>query len=272
MIRPLRRFLSVFTLVSRIPVRASFEPDLARADFWLPLVGLPAALCSLAGWFLAEFLFRDRLVSAIAALALQYAAFNLFHLDGLLDSADAMAGHVSAERRLEILKDSRIGAYAFFFGFVVLAAKAAAIAALGALGPFAVAAGLLAAPVGGRAAGALVALLAKPARPGGLGAAMRNFSALRVAAGWLLGSLALAAGWAIEVSLGGALGAPAAGAWLAWAAAAAASLLGAFLGGASMASLYTKRVGGFTGDAMGAAVELGELACLLALLAALRLA
>jgi adenosylcobinamide-GDP ribazoletransferase len=272
MIRPVRRFLSVFTLVSRIPVRSAFESDFSRADFWLPLVGIPASLCSLAGWLLAELLFRDHLVSALAAMGLQYGAFNLFHLDGLLDSADAMAGHLPPERRLEILKDSRIGSYAFFLGFLALAAKVAAIAALGALGPIPLVAALLAAPVGGRAGGALVPLLSKPARPGGLGALMRGFSPARLAAGWLLGSLSLVAGWA---ALGGAtLGGAAGGGprdWNAWALAAGASLLGALAGGASMARLYTRRVGGFTGDAMGAAVELGELACLLAFLACARL-
>jgi adenosylcobinamide-GDP ribazoletransferase len=272
MIRPLRRFLSVFSLVSRIPVGAVYEIDFSRADFWLPLVGIPASLCSLAGWLLAELLFRDHLVSAIAAMGLQYAAFNLFHLDGLLDSADAMAGHLPPERRLEILKDSRIGSYAFFFGFIALAAKAAAIAALGGLGPLPLAAALLAAPVAGRAGGALVPLLAKPARPGGLGALMRGFSPARLVAGWLLGSLSLVAGWA---ALGWAApsspaGSPQGG-WEPWALAAGASLLGALIGGASMSRLYAKRVGGFTGDAIGAAVELGELSCLLALLACARL-
>lgn len=265
--RPMARFLSVFTLVSRVPIGASFEPDFSRADLYLPLVGLGAALCSLAGWFLAQALFREPFLSAVSALSLQYAAFNIFHLDGLLDSADAMVGHIPPERRLAILKDSRIGAYAFFFGLAAMAAKAAAIAALGRLGPIAVAAALVAAPVGGRAGGALVPLLAKPARPDGLGALMKGFSPLRLAAGWLLGSLPLAALWAIA----GAAPGNAAGIWRTWAAAAAASLLGALMGGVWMARLYSRRVGGFTGDALGAAVEIGELACLLVCLGLLRL-
>jgi adenosylcobinamide-GDP ribazoletransferase len=257
----LRRFLSVFTLVSRLPVKASFESDFSRADFYLPLIGLPAALFALAGWFLAELLFRDHLVSALAALGFQYSAFNLFHLDGLLDSADAMAGHLAPERRLEILKDSRIGSYAFFYGFLVLAAKAAAIVALCRLGRLPLIAGLLAAPVGGRAAGALVPLLSKPARQGGLGALMRGFSPLRLVAGWALGSLGLAVAWAISAAMPG----NPAPSWPIWAGAAGASLLGALVGGCAMARLYAARVGGFTGDALGAAIEIGELCCLLLL-------
>jgi len=266
--RAFARLLSVFSLVSRIPVTASFERDFSRADFCLPLIGIPAALLSLGGYFLAEFLFRDHLLSAIAGLSLQYAAFNLFHLDGLLDSADAMAGHLSAARRLEILKDSRIGSYAFFFGFVTLAAKVAAIAALGRLGSIPLVAALLAAPVGGRAAGALVPLLSRSARPGGLGALMKDFSPLRLACGWLVASLPLVALLAVARAISGdsALG------WEPWAVAAGSSLFGALFGGASMARLYTQRVGGFTGDAIGAAVEIGELACLLGFLAVLAFA
>jgi adenosylcobinamide-GDP ribazoletransferase len=260
--RGLARFLSVFTLVSRIPVKAAFDPDFSRADFWLPLVGLPAAAVSLAAWLAARWAFGDPTIAAIAALAAQYSAFNLFHLDGLLDSADAMAGHLPAERRLEILKDSRIGSYAFFFGIAELGAKVAALAALGTLGPVPAAAALLAAPVGGRLAGALVPTMSRPARPDGLGSLMKGQSRMRAAAGWAIGSLALAAGWATCPGLGA----------LPWAAAAGASLIGALLGSLSISSIYSRRVGGFTGDAIGAAVEVGELACALVLLAALRLA
>ncbi len=263
--RRLSRFLCVFTLVSRIPVKAEFESDFSRADLYLPLIGLPAALLALAGYFLGELLFGDRLLAALAALALQYSAFNLFHIDGLLDSADAMAGHLGAERRLEILKDSRIGSYAFFYGFLVLAAKVAAIVALAGQGRILLIAALVAAPVAGRAGAGLVVLLAKPARPGGLGALMQGFSRLRLAAGWAGGSLALAGLWALFACLRG--GSP----WAPWALAAAASLLAALVSGAAMARLYTRRIGGFTGDALGAAVEVGELLCLLGCLAAIRL-
>jgi adenosylcobinamide-GDP ribazoletransferase len=139
-----------------------------------------------------------------------------------------------------------------------MAAKTAAITALGRFGPIAIAAALVAAPVGGRAGGALVPLLAKPARPDGLGALMKGFSPLRLAAGWLLGSLPLVVFLAT-------------GSWQIMAAAAATSLLGALLGGVWMARLYSSRVGGFTGDALGAAVEIGELACLLGFLGLHRL-
>ncbi len=255
---PVRRFVSTFTLVSRIPVRAQFEPDYKRTDFWLPLIGPLASAFALAGLGLGMLVFRDPLLSAILALVMQYGAFNLFHLDGLLDSADAMFPFASPARRLEILKDSRIGSYAFAAGFGVLAAKTAALARLMGIAPNGGAAitALLAAPVAGRAAAALVPCCAPPARSTGLGAKMRGFSVLRVAFGFAL-ALAPLAVWAMWCGASAAL-------------CAFASALGAaLLAGFGMARLYRRRTGGFTGDALGAAVELGELCTLLALAAIL---
>jgi adenosylcobinamide-GDP ribazoletransferase len=247
------RFLSVFTLLSRLPVRAVFEPDYSRADFWMPaispLVSLAAAAGAGAGWLL----FRDPLLAALCAIALQYWCFNLFHLDGLLDSADALAPFAAREKRLAILKDSRIGSYAFFYGWLALAARLAALAALFRAGPAFALAGLLAAPLAGRTASAIVPLMSAPARPDGLGALMKGFSPWRVAAGFLAGALPGAACAIASARYALAL------------AAGVAALAAALAAGSWMARLYRSRVDGFTGDALGAAVELGELLCLLAL-------
>lgn len=252
-----RRFLSVLSLLTRLPLRQEFEPDYSRSDFWLPLIGPLASIAALLGLAGGFALFRDPLLGALSALALQYAAFNLFHLDGLLDTADAMMPFAKPERRLEILKDSRIGSYAFFAGFLVLAAKLGALARLAPSGigsPEAVAA-LLAAPVAGRAAAAIVPLLTPPARPGGLGALMRGFKPLRVGLGSLLALLPLGL-WAFLA------GEPRLGLL-----AALSALFAVFLSGLPLAGLYRRRIGGFTGDALGAAVELGELFTILALAA-----
>jgi adenosylcobinamide-GDP ribazoletransferase len=260
MLAPLRRFLSVFTLTSRIPVPVSFDPDYSRSDFWLPLIGPFAAALGLAGAFIGQALFRSPSPAALFSMLFQYSAFNLFHLDGLMDSADAMLSMASKERRLEILKDSRIGVYAFFAGFCDLAFRLAALSVLvgGAgdhsrfiMSPNLIAA-LLSAPVAGRAASALIPRLSGPARDRGLGALMRGFSALRVAAGFALGLLPLAA-WAL-LSGRAAIAA----------ASASVALVSALVSGLYFSRLYVKKVGGFTGDALGAAAELGELLCLLA--------
>lgn len=266
MLAPLRRFLSVFTLVSRIPVAVSFEPDYSRSDFWLPLIGVFAAAFALIGAFLGAALFGSAAFAVLFSMLFQYATFNLFHLDGLLDSADAMLPMATPERRLEILKDSRIGAYAFFAGAAGLGLRFAALVALArrpgaetgvVLSPALVAA-LLAAPVAGRAASAIIPRLWAPARPGGLGSRMRDFSMARIASGFLLGLLPLAL-WALlsgEAALA--------------AVCAAIALCSALAAGLYVGRLYARKVGGFTGDALGAATELGELLCLLAVAAVAR--
>jgi adenosylcobinamide-GDP ribazoletransferase len=260
MLAPLRQFLSVFTLASRMPVPVSFEPDYSRSDFWLPLVGPFAAAFGLAGAYLGHAVFGSPALVALFSLLFQYSAFNLFHLDGLMDSADAMLPMTSSERRLDILKDSRIGVYAFFTGFCVLAFRLCAISHLcgntgdqsrSIMSPNLIAA-LISAPVAGRAASALIPRIAKPARPKGLGALMKDFSIMHIAAGFVLGLLPLAA-WALLVGQ----------AAIALASASIA-LASALVSGLFFARLYVKRVGGFTGDALGAAAELGELLCLLA--------
>jgi adenosylcobinamide-GDP ribazoletransferase len=254
------RFLSVFTLLSRLPVKASFEPDYSRADFWMPAMSPLVSAFAAAGAAAGLLLVRDPFLGAICAIAVQYWCFNLFHLDGLLDTADAMAPFASREKRLEILKDSRIGSYAFFFGTVALAAKAGAMVVLFRESRLDAVVAVLAAPLAGRLAAALVPLLAPPARPEGLGALMKGFSAGRVVLGGLVGALPLAAValWGGRAALASLVGL-------------GAILAGAAAGGISLARLYRARIGGFTGDAIGAAVETGELATLLVLAASLPL-
>jgi adenosylcobinamide-GDP ribazoletransferase len=257
---PLDPFLSVLSLTCRIRVPAPAEPDYSRADFFLPLTGVFAGLAALGGWGLGSLIFPGPWLPALSALAAQYLAFNLFHLDGLADTADAGLALAGPERRLEILKDPRVGVYGLFTAFLALTTRTAALAALGGRPGFS--AVLLAAPVAGRFAAALVPLAAQPARPDGLGAKMRDFSPPAVAAGLLAGLapafLAALAGLPGEGSvLAGILGIG------------VGSLAAGLAAGLGAAIFYRRRFGGFTGDALGAAVELGELAFLLGACAAM---
>ena len=256
---PLDPFLSVLSLTCRVRVPAPSEPDYGSADFYLPLIGIPAGLAALGGWGLGTLLFPGSWLPALSALAAQYLAFNLFHLDGLADSADAGLTLAGPERRLEILKDPRVGVHGLFAAFLVLAARAAALAALG--GRPGLPAVLLAAPVAGRFAAVLVPLAAKPARSEGLGSLMRDFRPPAAAAGLLAGLapafLAVLAGLPDEGSvLAGILGTG------------TGALAAGLAAGLGTAFFYRRRFGGFTGDALGAAVELGELTFLLGACAA----
>ncbi|MDR2516233.1 MAG: adenosylcobinamide-GDP ribazoletransferase [Spirochaetaceae bacterium] len=258
------RFLSVFSMVSRIPVRAAFDFDISRIDFWLPVMGVFPALLAGGIVFVMRMLFpADTLPAAVAALAAQYFCFNLFHLDGLMDSADAFLGTGSAEKRLAILKDSRIGVYGFFAGTFALLFKTALLAGLiplAAAYPFA----LFSGPVSGRAAAALVPVIAPPQNETGLGALSKNNRAGRVFAGIFTGALV----WFLLAWAGtffafklGLCGAPPflsgdfdARRFCMLSLLPFAAVLTAF----PVARLYRKGIGGYTGDALGAAVEIGE--------------
>ena len=110
----LDRFLSTFSLVSRIPVRGKFVFDTSRMDFHFPLVGVFPALIQLLLFGGLSLLWDNPRLTVIIVIITQYLCFNLFHLDGLMDTADAFLGTVDREKRQAILKDSRTGVYGFF--------------------------------------------------------------------------------------------------------------------------------------------------------------
>lgn len=255
------RFLTVFTLMSRIPVKRAFNADFSRADFWIPAISPIVSITAIAGFAAGMALSGSLAIAAAASIAVQYFCFNLFHFDGLVDTADAMLPAAAPERRLEILKDPRVGTYGFFCGALALGLRTGAIALLAEGGVLfsTLFAGFLAAPAAGRLACALVPLAAKPAKPSGLGALMGGFSKKRVAAGTALALLPALAWSAIT------------GGWLLPVLTIAAALASGFGAALFVSRLYSGKVGGFTGDALGAAVELGEIAALLLIGIAARL-
>lgn len=265
---PVDRFLSVFTLVSRIPVPVRFVFDPSRMDFWLPVVGLPAAAAAAAAAFGGSSLFGEPVLAALCVVGVQYFAFNLFHLDGLLDTADAFLGTADAEKRKAILKDPRIGTYALFGGFLHLCVKTALLAAL--LRPLAfgtdasgirrILAPLCAYALSGRLAAAVLPALHPPAGGGGLGALAAGSSLRRCILGY---GTALLLWMGLFVALGLR---PAPSDILGW----ALPPLGALAASLLVGRIYRRGLGGYTGDALGSAVELGESAHLLTLFLILR--
>lgn len=249
------RFLTVFTLMSRIPVRKKFEVDFTHADFWIPAISPLVSLSALAGFLAGVFLTRSVFLGALTSVAAQYFLFNLFHLDGLVDTADAMLPVAGAEKRLDILKDPRMGTYGFFAGLLILAARVGALYLLSEQGILfsALVAGFLIAPLSGRLAAALIPLWVQPARQTGLGSLMRGFSLKRVMAGAAVGFAPMFVYGALSK------------AWLLLALSFGATLVASAASGFFFARMYKNKVGGFTGDALGAAIETGETAALLLL-------
>jgi adenosylcobinamide-GDP ribazoletransferase len=181
-------------------------------------------------------------------LTCQYLAFNLFHLDGLSDTADAFLGDFDSEKRHAILKDSRIGVYGLFAALASLALKAALLSHL--LSRYApIEAAILSYPIAGRFAAALLPCITKAASDRGLGALLKNARPHRAICGFVLSS----AVWCIVIIL------------TTDNLASSTALLTALqavcgaLSATFFARLYTKGIGGYTGDALGASTEIAEL-------------
>lgn len=277
------RFLSTLSVVSRIPVKTRFSFDPSGMDYWLPVTGLFPALIALVLFACTSVFGIDPFAAAVVTLTAQYLCFNLFHLDGLMDTADAFLGTADREKRLSILKDSRIGVYGFFAGFAALSLKTALLRVVFTMEPppcppfpsgsFPLPAVFLAFPLFGRFSAALVPCMAKPASPGGLGAMAKNARPCRCIAGTAAALVCFGLcvlGWALlEAAVPGRLPYPAAAsppcpAFRALAYAGVCLALAAPLTALFYARLYRNSLGGYTGDALGAAVESAEILSLAA--------
>lgn len=222
------------------PLLASLAPqDWGRSALTYPLVGL------LIGTLLAALKFAvgpsDPLLLAALLLAAWVLLTGGLHLDGLADTADAwVGGHGDRQRTLDIMKDPRSGPAAVSAIVLVLLLKFAALTVLlkGNAWPV-----LLLAPALGRAS-LLGLLLTTPyVRAGGTGAAIAGHLPRKTALAVLLVA-AIGAGFLAD----------------GWKALPAVLVVGFLLRRAFLA-----RLGGMTGDTLGAAVELTETAALLAL-------
>ena len=225
------QFLTVATV--RSGLRAGPE-DLRRSRAWYAPVGILLGLLLAAlAWLLARRL--PPLMVAACMVVLWGAATRFLHLDGLGDTADGLVHLTTRERALEIMKDSRVGTFGLCAVVGVLLVKFAALASLS--GPRLWGA-LILAPGLGRGLAALMAAWLPPARAQGLGAAVAGPASLLpelAAAGLALVAAGLAGGRA------GVLAALVVGIW--------GMLLGLW---------YRRRLGGITGDTLGAAIETAE--------------
>lgn len=163
----------------------SMTPSLA----WFPVVGaLLGVLVALLDRLLAFALSGgERAVADLAALAL---VTGLLHLDGFIDCCDALPGARTVERRLDILRDSRVGAYGVVGGALLLLGQYAALAPLP--GTARVLA-LVAAPLLGRCAMVYAVARYPYARSAGAGSGFRGAGAGALRAAVLVGVLLLVA-------------------------------------------------------------------------------
>jgi adenosylcobinamide-GDP ribazoletransferase len=197
--------------------------------------------------------------SAAVAVLLSMAATiwltGAFHEDGLADTCDGLGGAVPRERALAIMKDSRLGTYGAVALLLVLALKAAALHSLATRDLLATLAALPLAHAWSRAATVLLLRLLP------YGGDVEHAKAKPMAQQVDGLGFAIALLWAVLAAAAASVFLPGA-ALLAGAAAVAATTL-------CMARWLKRRLGGYTGDALGATQQFSELAVYLAVGAAL---
>ncbi len=233
--------------LTRLPVgrRAGSDGGLAGAGSYFPLVGGLVAGVGIGVWAAVEPLLGP-LAAAVSSVLATVVVTGALHEDGLADVADGFWGGTSVDRRLEIMRDSRIGTFGVLAVSGDLLLRVALLAPLDLAG---VARVLVAGHVLGRAAPLVLATWLPPAREDGLGA---RFGRPR------RGGIVLATVTVIAAAV------VAAGAWAAIPLAAATVAVAAIGWGAR------RRIGGYTGDVFGAGVLVVNLAVAASVVALIR--
>ena len=254
-----RHLLLAVQFYTRIPVTGrladwvGFSPAMlasAAAHFpaagWL-VGGFTAAVLTGAGelWPPA--------VAAVLATAAGLWLTGAFHEDGLADTADGLGGTVGAQRSLEIMRDSRIGTYGAAALTLALLLKTTLLSNLLDHGAGTAAAVVVVAHVVSRFA----VLLARLGLPyvGGTDGKAKPMAGVSSPGGYLV-----ATAWALPAAGVAALALQAGSLWL---------LLGAALPAAYLRQMLRRRLGGVTGDGLGATQQVAELGIYLAAVATL---
>ena len=127
------RFLTVLPVPSRARFTQTAEtlPTPIIGSGYFPLVGLLlGALLALWALFLSVPLRLPSLLLAVLVLIAQILLTGGLHLDGLMDTCDGLFGGTSRERKLEIMRDSRVGSFGVLGGVCTLLFKFAAFVTL----------------------------------------------------------------------------------------------------------------------------------------------
>lgn len=237
-------FLLALQFLTRIPVtlnRPVEDKNLGRSMAFFPLVGLMLGAAAAAVYFVLSIVFPS-VVSDLFSLIFLIIITGNMHLDGLMDTADGFFSGKPREAVLEIMKDSRVGSHGVAAGCLALLSK---FVLLGQIPPDFKIGAIVLFPVLGRWAQVYGASIYPYVRSGPGKSSFTNHVGLReilLASVFTMGSIILLLG------LKG------------WILAAAALVSTALLG------LYiSKKIGGITGDTLGALNELIEIAGLLIL-------
>jgi adenosylcobinamide-GDP ribazoletransferase len=234
---PVRVLAVALQFLTRLPVPQIpvVDGDLRRATSAFPLVGAIVGAVGVAA-FAATAPLLGPAVAAVVAVAATVAVTGAFHEDGLADTFDGVWGGWEPTRRIEIMRDSRIGTYGAAALILSLGAR---VALLAQLDPGAAARAILVGHVVSRA-GILVQIRwLSPVADRGTGAQVAE-----PIGGVGLGAAAVTTAVVCGVGLG---------------AFAAVPLAAALAGVAMLRRMARRKLGGLTGDVLGATQQVGLL-------------
>ena len=257
-------FLVAAQFLTRVPIppASGFQARWLRESLrFFPLVGGLVGLANVTVWWLASHGFPQPIAVGLM-LAASLLITGAFHEDGFADTCDGLGGGSTRERALAIMKDSRVGAFGALGLIVLMGLKWSALVALPSAAFWVI---VVASHVVSRWCSVGLIWAMPYARAQGE-AKSREFDGGLSGAQWLLsGAIGMAAiaipavwpGMALSHAL-----AIAAGAGF------AAAAIAAFVA----AAYFKQRIGGYTGDCLGAAQQVCELMFLLSAVAVLRTA
>jgi adenosylcobinamide-GDP ribazoletransferase len=239
---PVREFRAATAFLTRLPLSGD-DTAISRTCWAFPLVGAGVGALGGAVFFIGLWLPVPPLVAALVAVAAMIGLTGALHEDGLADTVDGFGGGRDADRKLEIMRDSRIGAFGVLALILGVGLRAGSVATLAEI---ALPAWIAAAAISRAALPVLMAALPL-ASASGLAAMAGRPSKLDVFIGSVLAiiiaifALGVGPGVAVCVTV-------------------AAAAFG-------VATLAQRQIHGYNGDVLGAAQQIGEIAVLLCIVA-----
>lgn len=235
-------FLTILPAGKILPLPSEGR-ELARSMAFFPLVGLVIGLFLASGYYLLSLLFPKSLALWLT-IGLQAFLTRGLHLDGFADTMDGLASGGPKEKILEVMRDSRIGAFGVISLILLIGAK---YLVLGQISNISLPYSLILMTVMGRNSMVLVCCQSTYARSnGGLGKPFTENLGTREM------GLSLVSSFGLALLLKGLKG--------------ILVFLGTCLFSLAYRSFFKKKLGGVTGDTLGAAGEISELLSIILLM------